>query len=473
MTGPVVPLSRSPALLLYSVLPLKDKTNVLLFGNGGREHALAWKLRQSPRLGELWLADPPNAGLERLGRRPDEPLDMRNAFRMQRWCDRNAIDLVVIGPEAPLAAGLADALATPERLVFGPSQAAARLESDKGFAKQLMRSAGIPTAEARLFSDRSAARRHVETHDAPCVVKAVGLCAGKGVVVCDDAAEALEAIDRLMVRGEFGDAGRTILVEERLHGPEASVLALVDGHTIWVLDPCQDHKRLLDDDKGPNTGGMGAFCPAPILDEHAMEIVHREVLVAAVDALRREGIEYRGVLYAGLMLTPAGPKVLEFNCRFGDPECQVLLPRLQADLIELLWATCTGTLDSVRLDTDPRTACCVVMAAEGYPAALTKGAVIDGIEDALALADDDSDVIVFHGGTQRRGDGAVIVNGGRVLGVTALAPDLPSARSLALEAADRVRFDGAQYRRDVGAMGDASQPSSRNPSAPGPSHGSG
>jgi len=434
-----------------TVPPLKDSVNVLLFGNGGREHALAWALRKSPRLGRLWLADQPNAGLDRLGEKVDEPVDVRNPFRTQRWCDRNEIDLVVIGPEAPLAAGLADVLATPTRLVFGPVQAAARLESDKGFAKQLMRSAGIPTADARVFSDASAAQRHLEAHDGPCVVKAVGLCAGKGVIVCDDATQALEAVDRLMVRGEFGDAGRTILVEERLQGPEVSVLALVDGRTIWVLDPCQDHKRLLDGDRGPNTGGMGAFCPAATLDERTMAIVHREVLVPAVDALRREGIEYRGVLYAGLMLTPGGPKVLEFNCRFGDPEAQVLLPRLQADLIEVLWATCTGTLDGVRIDADPRSACTVVMAAAGYPANPTKGDPIEGLDDALSLGDEDREIIVFHAATTRRPDGSIASNGGRVLAVTALAPDLDAARKIALEACDRIHFDGAQYRRDIGA----------------------
>jgi len=440
-TIPAVP---SPA-------PLPDRVNVLLFGNGGREHALAWKLRKSPRLGRLWFADAPNAGMERLGERTTEPMELRNAFRMQRWCDRNEIHLVVIGPEAPLAAGLADALATPTRMVFGPVQAAARLESDKGFAKQLMRSAGIPTADARLFSEPTAAQRHVEAHDGPCVVKAVGLCAGKGVVVCDGAPEALEAIDRMMIRGEFGDAGRTILIEERMSGPEVSVLALVDGRTIWVLDPCQDHKRLLDGDKGPNTGGMGAFCPAPVLDETTMATVHREVLVPAVDALRREGIEYRGVLYAGLMMTAAGPKVLEFNCRFGDPECQVLMPRLQADLIEVLWATCTGTLDDVRIDTDPRTACCVVMAASGYPGDPAKGDEIEGLEDAAALADEDRDILVFHAATSLRPDGSIVTNGGRVLGVTGLGPDLATARAIALEACELIRFEGAQHRRDIGA----------------------
>lgn len=432
--------------------------NVLLWGGGGREHALAWRLRQSPRLGALWLAGHNgNAGLLRFGREaPRDEVDLRNAFRMQRWCDREEIGLVVVGPEAPLAAGLADMLATPQRLVFGPSKAAAQIEADKAFAKQVMRSASIPTADARVFTDAETALRFAQGREKPSVVKASGLAAGKGVIVCDTAAEAVAAVERIMIRREFGDGGATILIEERLHGPEASVLTLVDGSTLWVLDPCQDHKRLGEGDTGPNTGGMGVFCPAPVLDAAALAAVQRDVLVPAVDALARDGIAYRGVLYAGLMLTPAGPKVLEFNCRFGDPECEALLPRLRGDLLEILWATAAGRLDEVELSFDPRTCCCVVMASGGYPGNYAKGRRIEGLDaagdlaEAGAIVGADEQLLVFHCGTARDASGALVTNGGRVLAVTALAADLAAARRLANAACERIRFEGATWRRDIG-----------------------
>lgn len=432
--------------------------NVLLWGSGGREHALAWKLRQSPRLGTLWLAEHnENAGLLRFGREtPVGEVDIRNPFRMQRWCDRESIGLVVIGPEAPLAAGLADAIAAPHRRVFGPSQRAAQLEADKAFAKGIMRAASIPSAEGRVFEDVDSARRFVEARDQPWVVKATGLASGKGVIVCDDVPQALAALQRIMVDREFGDAGATVLIEERLHGPEASVLALVDGATLWVLDPCQDHKRLGEGDVGPNTGGMGAYCPAPVLDADALAAVQRQVLVPAVNGLARDGIVYRGVLYAGLMLTPAGPKVLEFNCRFGDPECQTLMPRLVGDLVEILWATAGGELDATSLSFDPRTCCCVVMASGGYPGPYRKGVAIEGLDEAGQLVNrsellgPEEELIVFHAGTRRDPNGKLVTNGGRVLGVTALAADLPRARAIANAACGRIRFDGAVWRRDIG-----------------------
>lgn len=431
--------------------------NVLLIGTGGREHALAWKIRQSPHLGTLWVADGDgnpirNVGLLRTAREaPPEETDLSNAFRIQRWCDRETIHLVVVGPEGPLAAGAADLLRSPTRLVFGPGKAGARLESDKAFAKQLMRSASIPTADSRVFTEVGAATRFVHARGTPCVVKASGLASGKGVVVCDGPDDAAAAIDRMLVKGEFGDAGRTIVVEERLHGPEVSVLALTDGHSLWILDPCQDHKRLRDGDLGPNTGGMGAYCPAAVLDAEALVRVQREVFVPALSALAREGIEYRGVLYAGLMATPGGPKVLEFNCRFGDPECQALLPRLRSDLLELLWATAAGSLGELEVEFDPRTCCCVVMAAEGYPAAPVKGAKIEGLADLGSLAGPHEALEVFHAGTAAGEDGAIVAVGGRVLGVTALASDLQAARRLATAGCEQIRFRGAQWRRDIGA----------------------
>jgi phosphoribosylamine--glycine ligase len=432
-------------------LPCPERCNVLLIGGGGREHALAWKLSQSPRLGTLWIADPSNAALAALGSpRPPELAD-RGAFHEQRWCDQNDIHLVIVGPEAPLADGIADRLASPTRLVFGPNQAAAQIEADKIFAKEIMRQGAVPTAESRSFDRVEAAREYLLAHDEPCVVKAAGLAAGKGVMVCSTPEEASDAVEQLMVQRSFGDAGGRIIIEERLGGQEISVLALVDGRTIWLLDPAQDHKQVGAGDVGPNTGGMGAYCPAPILDQETMVAIEREIFVPTIDALRRQGIEYRGVLYAGLMLTPGGPKVLEFNCRFGDPECQPLMTRLRSDLIELCWATAAGTLrDLDDIAFDPRTACCVVMCSEGYPGSYAKGHVITGIDEAEALGGGDGRVTVFHAGTKRNAEGDIVTNGGRVLGVTALADDLRTARDLANTACDTIRFDGAFFRRDIG-----------------------
>ena len=424
--------------------------NILLIGGGGREHALAWKLRQSQRLGDLWITDAANAGLASLGTLCPQPMDMSNKYLMRRWCEQNRIDLVVVGPEGPLAAGIVDALQSDHCMVFGPTRAAAQLEADKAFAKKLMRHAAIPTAEARTFSDSNAALEYVRSRDEPCVVKATGLAAGKGAIVCSSQEEALDAVTRIMVNREFGDAGNALLVEEKLSGQEVSVLALVDGRTFWILDPCQDHKQLGEGDVGPNTGGMGAYCPTPIVDAATIAQIERQIFVPTVDALRRQGSEYRGVLYAGVMLTPAGPKVLEFNCRFGDPECQPLMARLRGDLIEILWAVCTGTLDRVDLEFDSRVACCVVMSAAGYPGAYDKGKPITGIDEAESLGGDQGEVIVFHAGTSHDRLGQLVTNGGRVLGVTALADDLVSARDLANAACERIHFEGAYFRRDIG-----------------------
>jgi phosphoribosylamine---glycine ligase len=427
-----------------------ERCNVLLIGGGGREHSLGWKLAQSPRLGKLWIADSTNAGLAELGESCPVSMDMKDTFRMKRWCETNDIHLIVVGPEVPLAAGITDALQTPTRRVFGPTKAAAQLEADKAFAKQLMRHAAISTPEARTFTTAEAARQFVLTREDPCVVKATGLAAGKGAVVCETQGESLDAIDRMLVQEEFGPAGKTILIEEKISGHEVSVLALVDGRTISLLDPCQDHKQVGEGDTGPNTGGMGAYCPAPVIDRDTMAIVEREIMVPTIDALRRDGIEFRGVLYAGLMLTPGGPKVLEFNVRFGDPECQPLMMRLKSDLIELLWAASVGRLRDLEIEFDDRVACCVVMCSAGYPGAYEKGKVITGIEDAELLSGARGDVKVFHAGTKRNDAGELVTNGGRVLGVTALADDLLAARDLANEACGKIHFDGNFFRRDIG-----------------------
>ena len=426
---------------------LPSPCNVLLIGGGGREHALAWKLKQSKHLGELWIQAEANAGLESLGRTCPELLEAKQAFRLQRWCDRESIHLVVIGPEAPLEQDLAGVLAAPHRKVFGPTREAARLEWDKAYAKQIMRSASIPTAEGRHFDSREAALHYVNAHgDEPLVVKAAGLCAGKGVMVCSSHSEALAAVERVMGSREFGDAGAKVVIEERLRGQELSVLALVDGSTIDILDPCQDHKQVGEGDVGPNTGGMGAYCPSPLADDGLMDLVQRHVLVPAVDALRREGVIFRGLLYAGLMLTPAGPKVLEFNTRFGDPETQPLMVRLQGDLLELLYGTAAGELDGVDFGFDPRPACCVCVCSGGYPGPYVKGKVITGLDDAAAVPG----VRIFHAGTSRAPNGDLITSGGRVFGVTALGSTLKQAQSRANEAASLIRFDGAFFRRDIG-----------------------
>ncbi|MFG0331550.1 MAG: phosphoribosylamine--glycine ligase [Phycisphaerales bacterium] len=425
-----------------------DRVRALVVGGGGREHALAWKISQSPRLERLWVTHPENPALAELGEPCPESTDPKQLWRLNNWLDREKIDLVVVGPEAPLAEGFADAVATDHRLVFGPTRDGARLESDKAWAKQLMRSASIPTAESRAFATYEQAEEFLRSReDEPPVIKAAGLAAGKGVIVPDSLDEALDAIDRIMRRKEFGAAGDRVVIEERLSGPEVSVLALVDGRNIYVLEPCQDHKRLLEGGEGPNTGGMGAYCPTPILSDDMLSEVEREILVPTVDALRREEIDYRGVLYAGLMLTPSGPKVLEFNCRFGDPECQPLMMRLQGDFLHTLWCTASGRLTEADLSWDPRHACCVVMASEGYPGPYAKGLEITGITDAEALGD----LKVFHAGTKRE-DGRVVTSGGRVLGVTALGETLQAARDLAMRGCEQIKFKGAQYRSDIGAQ---------------------
>lgn len=421
--------------------------NILILGSGGREHALGWKLKQSPKCSKLFFA-PGNGGTAALGTNVDlriEPVDTKAVDAIDYFARQNKIELIVIGPEDPLSQGLADRLAKPGRYVFGPVQAAARLEADKAFSKQLMRAASVPTAEARIFTDHQAALTYVSSRESGVVVKAAGLAKGKGVVVCKTPAEAVAAVNMIMGDKAFGDAGNTVVVEEKLTGQEVSVLALVDGRNIFVLDPAQDHKQVHEGDTGPNTGGMGAYCPTPLIDDALMTRLQREVLVPVVDSLRRDGVTFQGVLYAGMMLTPGGPKVLEFNCRFGDPETQALMMRLRGDLVDILIATCTGKLADVDLSWDPRSCCCVVMASGGYPGDHKKGVPITGIDEAEKL----EGVQVFHAGTSRK-DGKLLTAGGRVLNVCALGKDLREAQQRANEACSRIRFEGAHYRKDIG-----------------------
>ena len=425
--------------------------NILVIGSGGREHVLGWKLRQSKQCGKLFFA-PGNGGTATIGENValnTESIDTKSVDAISRFCRETKIGLVVVGPEDPLAAGLVDRLAdatptgttgTPKLAIFGPIKAAARLEADKSYAKKLMRSASVPTAEARTFTDPQAALNFVSNHETPVVVKAAGLAKGKGVVVCDNQEQAVEAVTKMMCDHAFGQAGDTIVVEERLVGQELSVLAFVDGRNIFVLDPAQDHKQIGEGDTGPNTGGMGAYSPTPLANEKLLRQIEREVLVPIIDALRREGVVYQGVLYAGLMLTAGGPKVLEFNCRFGDPEVQALLMRLKGDLVELMLATARGRLDEVNLAWDDRCCCCVVMSSGGYPGDYEKGQAITGLEEASKQ----NGIEIFHAGTKKE-NGKLVTNGGRVLNVCAMGVDLAQARQRANEACEQIQFEGAYF----------------------------
>jgi phosphoribosylamine--glycine ligase len=423
---------------------------VLLVGSGGREHALAWKIARSPRVSALFAA-PGSDGMADLAQclpavRANDVGGVVAAAREAR------ADLVVVGPEEPLALGLVDALRAAGIPAFGPTQAAARLESSKVFAKQFMARHGIPTAAFGVFDDLAAARAHVDAHPGPCVVKADGLAAGKGVAVCEGAAEARAALEEIMGARRFGAAGARVVIEERLAGLEASYYAVTDGERIVALAAAQDHKRALDGDRGENTGGMGACSPAPALDDAVEKRVLEEVVHPAIRGMARDGSPYTGVLFVGLMVDAAGaPRVIEFNCRFGDPETQPLVLRMQGDLVPLLEGAAGGRLDAAPSIGWEGAAVCVVLASGGYPREYRTGLPIDGL-DALAGADD---VVVFHAGTRRRADGRFETTGGRVLGVTARGADLAEARARAYTAADQIRFEGRQLRRDIARTGAA------------------
>ncbi len=414
---------------------------VMVIGGGGREHALVWGLAQSLRVEQVYCA-PGNAGTAELAENLPIAVDDQDA--LVAAAKERSIDLTVVGPEGPLCDGIVDRFEKEGLRIFGPTAAAARLEGDKGYAKHLMKAAHVPTAEARVFEHYDSAREYVATRDTGVVVKAAGLAAGKGVSVCEDPAYALLELEKMMLDKEFGEAGAKVVVEELLKGPELSVLALVDGQTIYVLETAQDHKPVGEGDTGPNTGGMGAYSPAPIATPEIMAKVERDVLVPIVDALRNDGAPYRGVLYAGLMLTAGGPKVLEFNCRFGDPEAQAILARLDTDLFEILEAVVDGRLADAEIGWKDKPAVCVVMASGGYPGKYETNKVISGLDRADAM----DDVVVFHAGTKPRGS-RTATSGGRVLGVTALGDDIADAKRRAYEAVDAITFEGAFCRRDI------------------------
>ena len=418
-----------------------DRLNVLVIGSGGREHALAWKLAQSPRLGKLWAA-PGNPGIATVAALV--PIAIGDAPATVAFCRDNAVDLVVVGPEAPLVAGLADRLTEAGITVFGPSAAAAQLEGSKGFTKDLCAEVGIPTAAYARFRDAASARAYVEMSGAPMVVKADGLAAGKGVVIAMTTAEALEAVDACF-EGAFGVAGAEVVVEAFLEGEEASLFALTDGVTVVPFGSAQDHKRVFDGDEGPNTGGMGAYSPATVMTAEMTERAMAEIVRPTVAALAARGTPFQGVLFAGLMITEKGPELIEYNVRFGDPECQVLMPRLDSDLLDLLLRCATGRLAGAEPRWRDETALTVVMAAEGYPGEPKKGTAIGGLADAEATG-----ATVFHAGTALAGDGTLIANGGRVLAVTASGATAGQAQRRAYAAVDRIDWPGGFCRRDIG-----------------------
>ena len=419
----------------------EDKVSILLLGAGGREHALLVKLAQSPRAGKIYVA-PGNGGMYDLAEKAE--LDPESPEAVAAFAKEHGVGLVVIGPEAPLVKGVGDAVLAAGIPVFGPNAEAAQMEGSKEFAKHVMEKAGVPTAAWKSFTDEDACAAYVKELAGPCVVKADGLAAGKGVIVANTTAEALEGVHECF-SGHFGDAGRTVVVEEMLKGPECSLLALTDGTTLVPLATSQDHKRALDGDRGLNTGGMGVYSPVPILLPGELDRMV-EIEQKVVDELRREGITYSGCLYGGFMLTKDGPKVLEFNARFGDPETQVVLPRMKGDLVEAFLACDAGTLSPDMVSWDDDWAVSVVLTSAGYPGSYEKGKKIVGVEDANAMPG----VTVYHAGTALDAEGNLVTAGGRVLDVTAVADTFEDARNLAYEACDKIWFEGKTYRHDIG-----------------------
>lgn len=420
--------------------------NILVIGKGGREHALVWKLAQSPKVERVFCA-PGNAGTALDG--VNVPIEVNDFDYLIRFAKKENIGLTVVGPEDPLSNGIVDAFQSQGLRIFGPSKAAAQIEASKVYSKKLMRHADVPTAEFRVFDHPEPARKYIETREYPVVVKADGLAAGKGVIVCSTTEEAIDAVNRIMVREEFGRvAGRQIVVEKRLEGEELSVMALVAGRTIIPLASAQDHKRAFDGDAGPNTGGMGAYCPAPLGTPELLVDIEKNALIPTVHAMKRARTPFRGILYAGVLNTNQGPRILEYNCRLGDPETQPILMRLKTDLCELLEAAVDDRLSDFtdeQLQWDPRPAVCVVMASGGYPGTFSKGKMIQGLDEAAKLPD----VKVFHAGTRTEQGGMIATDGGRVLGVTALGETLADAKARAYEAVGKINFAAAFWRRDI------------------------
>ena len=413
---------------------------VLIVGNGGREHAIAWKLSHSSLLSELYVARG-NAGLWRIAKRVDvSPTDVE---ALADFAFKEGIDFTVVGPEAPLVAGIVDEFEKRGLKIFGPSREASRLEGSKAFAKRFMERHGIPTAQYDVFDEFDRAVRYVKDVGPPIVVKADGLAAGKGAVVCFSEEQAIRTLEKFMKRGALGGAGKKVVIEEFLEGEEASYIVMINGDRYVPLPTSQDHKRLLDGDRGPNTGGMGAYSPTPVIDEEVERRIKEEVIERTIEGLRKEGIFFRGFLYAGLMITPDGPKVLEFNVRLGDPEAQPILMRIKGDFLEMLIEFYQGK--DVKVEEDPRWTLDVVIASRGYPENPERGKVIEGLEHAERLPD----TVIFHAGTTIK-EGKVVTNGGRVLNICAYGNTLKEAKERAYEAVSRIHFEGMHYRRDIG-----------------------
>ncbi len=416
-----------------------DKMKVLIVGSGGREHALAWKLAQSPKISQLYCA-PGNAGISEYA--TCVPLQVDDLAGIVAWAQQEGIGLVVVGPELPLTLGLVDALAAVGIKAFGPTAKAAELEGSKVFSKDLMQKYGVPTAKYGVFIEADKALSFAREMKGPWVVKADGLAAGKGVLICQSIFETEEAIQQVLVKRSFGEAGAKLIIEEYLEGEELSLMAFCDGHTVIPMVSAQDHKRVFTGDQGPNTGGMGAYSPAPLATSELVEHVEQEVLIPVMKAMAKEGRLFQGVLYAGLMITAEGPKVLEFNARFGDPETQVVLPRLENDLLDVMLAVIEGKLSELQLEWKNEPCVSVVMASEGYPGNYPKGKPITGLDQIPA------GVLVFHSGTVLS-DGQVVTNGGRVLAVTALGNDIRTAVDAAYVGVEAISFEGAHYRTDI------------------------
>ena len=414
---------------------------VLVIGSGGREHALVWKLKQSSAVNRIFCA-PGNAGTQTVA--DNIAIPATSLPQLRDFAKQNKIDLTVVGPDDPLAMGIVDLFTAEELRIFGPTKSAARLESSKIFAKELMRAQNVPTAQAQTFSDSNQALDHCEQLKFPVVIKADGLALGKGVIIAENATGARSTVEMMMNEARFGEAGRRIVIEEFLRGTECSLHALVDGKNYQLLESARDHKRAFDNDEGPNTGGMGAFSPANNWNAQLQSKFEAEVMKPVLRGLAKEKIEYRGLLYPGLMITDDGPRVLEFNCRFGDPETQALLPRIKSDLLPLLEATIDGKIDSQKMEWDKRASVTVVLASAGYPGKYETGKVISGLDEAAKL----DAVEVFHAGT-KIADGKMVTSGGRVLAVTALGATIADARERAYQAVSSIRFEGCHYRRDI------------------------
>lgn len=414
---------------------------VLVVGGGGREHAIVWKLAKSPQIDEIYAA-PGNPGIGRLATCVN--IAVEDISGLAEFAKKNNIDLTVVGPEAPLVAGIVDEFKNRGLTVFGPDKAAAQIEGSKIFSKNLMKKYNIPTADYKVFEDPKDAISYIDTAPMPIVVKADGLAAGKGVIIAPDRSTAKEAVKTMMIDKAFGKSGSRIVLEEYLEGPEVTVLAFCDGKRAVPMVSSRDHKRVFDNNKGPNTGGMGAVSPAPAYTPEIAEIVERDIIQRTIDAMASEGAPFQGVLYTGLMITKNGPKVLEYNCRFGDPEAQVVIPRLKTDLVEVMQAVIDGDLTNAKIEWKSEVAVCVVIASGGYPGHYETGKVISGLDDA-----EKNGSIVFHAGTAEK-DGKIITVGGRVLGVTALGKDVDEARKLAYESVSKIRFEGMHYRKDIG-----------------------